>query len=378
MATDVYRRLQEHLDNMPIAYPATESGVELRVLKHLFTAEEAEMALDLSALPESLECIYRRARKRGISLADAEQMLDRMLEKGAILGGPLASRGRPGKYYNKAPLAVGMFEFQVDRLTTEFAKDFQEYDEGPFGEAITTKKTSQLRAIPVRKSLKPEHHVATYDDIRQLIEASPGPFAVGNCVCRQKEELLGEPCQLTDVRRSCIWLEEVAEMGIERGIGQPMTKAEVLELTDKAEQVGMVLQPENDQKPLFICCCCGCCCGILKGAMRFPRPVEYFHTNYFAHVEADACEGCARCVKRCQMSAVSVADKVATVDLDRCIGCGLCVTTCKANAMELKQKDRQIVPAKDHDALYKKIMMERLSPLEAAKVMGKMMLGMKI
>ena len=27
MATEsVYRRLQEHIDNMPIAYPATESG----------------------------------------------------------------------------------------------------------------------------------------------------------------------------------------------------------------------------------------------------------------------------------------------------------------------------------------------------------------
>ena len=378
MEVDVYRRLQRHLDNMPIAYPATESGVELRVLKHLFTPEEAEMALDLSALPQSLERVYRRAKKRGVSLADTEQTLDRMVGKGAILGEQLASKGRPGKYYSKVPLAVGMFEFQVDRLTKEFVQDYREYDEGPFGEAVATKKTSQLRAIPIRQSLRPEHHVATYDDVRRVIEASPGPFAVGNCVCRQKEDLLEEPCRLTDIRETCIWLQEVAEMSIERGIGRPLSKDEVLKLTDKAEEVGLVLQPENAREPLFICCCCGCCCGILKGTMRYPRPAEYFHTNYFAHVDAESCKGCGRCVKRCQMAAVSVTDKVAVVNLYRCIGCGLCVTTCKAEAMHLRKKEREAVPAKDHDALYQRIMMERLGPWGTVKVMGKKMLGMKI
>ncbi len=36
LATEnVYRRLQQHIDNMPVGYPATESGVELRLLQHL-------------------------------------------------------------------------------------------------------------------------------------------------------------------------------------------------------------------------------------------------------------------------------------------------------------------------------------------------------
>ena len=41
----VYRKLQKYLDRMPISYPETESGVEIRILKHLFTPEEAEIAL---------------------------------------------------------------------------------------------------------------------------------------------------------------------------------------------------------------------------------------------------------------------------------------------------------------------------------------------
>ena len=52
---DVYRKLQEHLDNMPVAYPATKSGVEIRLLKHLFTEREAELALEISAIPEPAE-----------------------------------------------------------------------------------------------------------------------------------------------------------------------------------------------------------------------------------------------------------------------------------------------------------------------------------
>ena len=51
---DVYRRLQKHIDVMPVGFPATASGVELSILRRLFTPEEAEAALLLSALPEPL------------------------------------------------------------------------------------------------------------------------------------------------------------------------------------------------------------------------------------------------------------------------------------------------------------------------------------
>ena len=46
--TDVYKRLAKHLDNLPASFPATDSGVELRILKHLFTPEEADAATAVS------------------------------------------------------------------------------------------------------------------------------------------------------------------------------------------------------------------------------------------------------------------------------------------------------------------------------------------
>ncbi len=45
--TDVYRDLQEHLNEMPVGYPPTESGVEIELLKAVFTPDQAEVAIHL-------------------------------------------------------------------------------------------------------------------------------------------------------------------------------------------------------------------------------------------------------------------------------------------------------------------------------------------
>jgi len=55
--SDIYRKLQRHLDTLPIGYPATESGVEIRILKFLFTPEEAEIALNMRFIPEPMKNI---------------------------------------------------------------------------------------------------------------------------------------------------------------------------------------------------------------------------------------------------------------------------------------------------------------------------------
>ena len=43
----IYRKLQQHLDKMPVGYPATESGIEIKILEHLFNPDQAEIALNL-------------------------------------------------------------------------------------------------------------------------------------------------------------------------------------------------------------------------------------------------------------------------------------------------------------------------------------------
>ena len=59
-----YRQLQEHLDKLPIGYPKTNSGVELRILQLLFTPLEAKVALCLSLGNASVETVRKRLEKK--------------------------------------------------------------------------------------------------------------------------------------------------------------------------------------------------------------------------------------------------------------------------------------------------------------------------
>ena len=68
--TDVFKRLALHLDKLPSGYPSTDSGVELRILKNLFTPEEAEIAMGLGMLPEPVAAIAERMNKDEGELGD--------------------------------------------------------------------------------------------------------------------------------------------------------------------------------------------------------------------------------------------------------------------------------------------------------------------
>ena len=79
---DVYRKLQQHIDErMPVGFPQSESGADIRILKNLFTPEEARITLNLSALAEPLERIYKRVKDTGISIKELEDKLDGLEEK---------------------------------------------------------------------------------------------------------------------------------------------------------------------------------------------------------------------------------------------------------------------------------------------------------
>lgn len=369
---DVYRRLQQHLDALPVPLPATRSGVELRILKRLFTPEEAEVALGLSAVPEPVETIRRRVAGRGAE--ELERILDRMVAKGAIFGTIRDGSRR----YSRAPLVIGMYEAQVDRLTKELQLDFEQYSREGLATALLSGKTKQMRTVPLNARFVPERLVGRYDDARLLIREGRGPWGVRNCVCRQGKDLLGEPCRQTEVRRVCLMIGPAARSSIAAGDGEALTREETLALLDRAEREGMVLQPSNARNPLFICLCCGCCCGMLQAARQFPRPADYLQSNYQAVVDGELCTECASCHSRCPMEALGTASGATAVDLGRCIGCGVCVSTCPTDAVRLRPKARASVPPKNLGALYGRIMLERFGVLGTARRIGWALLGRQV
>jgi hypothetical protein len=79
-----YVKLQKHLDNQAVGFPATRSGVEIKLLKYIFTPEEAEIACCLSYKFEPLETVFSRAGHLVDSFEELEKHLDRILKKGGI------------------------------------------------------------------------------------------------------------------------------------------------------------------------------------------------------------------------------------------------------------------------------------------------------
>jgi formate hydrogenlyase subunit 6/NADH:ubiquinone oxidoreductase subunit I len=371
----LYRQLQQHLDRMPVPFPATESGVEIRILRQLFTPEEAELTLQASAIPEPATSIHRRI-KPAIPLAEVTSRLEQMAAKGLIMR--IQPKEEP--LYAKMIFAVGFYERQLKRLTPELERDCREYILGAFGQAaLHNKKTTQLRTVPVNKTIAIERNVAAYPDIRSYVESHGGPFATMDCICRHGRELLGEKCAQTSLKENCLTFGMAAREMVRVGQGRSITREEMLALLDAADKEGLVLQPENTKNPLFVCCCCGCCCGVLNSAKVFPRPAEYFSSNFQAEVDANLCDACAVCQSRCQMDALvnGDGDGKMQVDRERCIGCGLCVTTCPPGALKLVEKEKRKVPPEDTKALYMQLLQERYGPWGMAKIAGRKLLGMK-
>jgi Na+-translocating ferredoxin:NAD+ oxidoreductase RNF subunit RnfB len=361
---------------MAVGFPSTDSGVEIRLLKHLFTPEEAEVALHLSMVPESVERIYTRMKNTGISIEKLEQLLDEMVHK----GNTWSIKRDDKNYYQNAMLTVGMYEFQVDRLTRDFSENMRTYFKGEFGKEMYRTKTPLMRTIPVRRSVSPtqRYQVSTYDDVQQLIQNSNGKLAVANCVCRQARDVMGKSCKHTDLRETCLVLEDWADYYINAGIARPITRDEALDILDKIEADSLVLQPENSQRPGFICACCGDCCGILATVKRFPRPADLYATNYCAVVYEDLCTACEECISHCQLQAISLINDIANVNPDRCIGCGNCITRCPSNALQLKKKEEETVPPKDGSALYNTILSRKTGGWHTFKVKLKSLLGIQV
>ncbi|QEE16590.1 DUF362 domain-containing protein [Promethearchaeum syntrophicum] len=372
--TSQYRKLQQHLDRLPIGFPETESGVEIRILQHLFTPEEAEIAVFLNLLPEKIQKINKRLKKKKKNLTESEleKVLDNLNEKGAI-SRHITQDGT--KYFSIAMLAIGMFEFQVNRMTKEFYTDFAQYLEEAFRDEFLSTRIPQLRTIPTEGSITPELPIMTYDNIRHIVTNYNGPIAVTNCVCKQGQDMLNNPCKQTKMREICFIFGSAARKYAESDWGKVLTKDEAFEILKQAEKDGLVLQPSNTEKIFCLCLCCGCCCEILTSAKPLENPVQYFATNYRAIVNIETCIGCGICENRCQMDAISIEDGKSVIDYSHCIGCGLCVTSCPQEAMKLEHVGHQRKPPKNTGLLYMSILRKKIGNAKFIIMLTKQLFG---
>ena len=335
--TDVYERLAKHLDNLPGSYPATDSGVELRILKHLFTPEEAEAAMALTMFPEPVDTI---AKKLGKNESEIENLFYSMSKKGLI--------GRSGKdenKYNAANFITGIWEYHVNNLDEKLIHDVNEYIPQIWEKNWARQKTQQHRVIPVLKSIPVEMNIMPYEKAESIIREQ-SKIVVAPCICRKEQKMIGQGCDKP--LETCLMFGSNAFFYEQNNIGRSVSQEEALEILNKGIEAGLVLQPSDSKKPFVICMCCGCCCMVLKNLNRMDEPAKVACTNYYVIVSKDVCTGCGNCEGICQMGAITVEDESAAVSLARCIGCGLCVTQCEFDAITLVEKEeseKSAIPA---------------------------------
>ncbi|NHJ25228.1 MAG: 4Fe-4S ferredoxin [Candidatus Lokiarchaeota archaeon] len=355
---EIYRKLQQHLDTLPIGYPPTESGVEIRILKFLFTPEEAEIALNLRFIPEPAYKIHRRVKKNFDSFEDLKNKLNAMYQKGAINVKRIKTENSEDLWYHLAFLAVGMYEYQVKSITPEFYMDIETYFDEAYVDEFTSTKINQLRTIPIEKSVEPHHQIATYDDFKTLIGKAEN-VAVMDCICQKGKDLIGHSCKQTNFREHCFTFNSSAQHVVEIKNGRYISKEEAFKLINKAQEEGLIVQPGNAINPNFICCCCGDCCDLLTNLKKLTRPWELIYSNFFAEINEELCVGCQTCLDRCQMGAISINNNIANVTLNLCLGCGNCIVVCPEEAISLIKKENEVIPPEDTTQLYLKIMDER-------------------
>lgn len=334
MSEKVYIKLAKHLDSLPAGFPASENGVEIRILQHLFTPEEAELTLHLTLIAEDPALIAMRA---GEPLNDILFLLRKMDDKGLIFS-VLQKDG--ALYYRIQQFVIGFWEGQVNKLFPELIHDFEEYLD-TFIDLDLWQKIPQLRTIPVEESISPKTGVLPYERAEELIRGHK-TIAVNNCICRQEMHMIGKGCDRPV--ESCLSFGYAAERGIRQNRGRKISQEEALEILRQAEKDAHVLQTGNARKILFLCTCCGCCCAALRLIKLDPNPASRISSPFVACLNENTCTGCGICTDRCQMDAIRIEDGKAILQTNRCIGCGLCISTCPTNSFSLERKPKAKQP----------------------------------
>ncbi|MBM3189146.1 MAG: 4Fe-4S dicluster domain-containing protein [Chloroflexi bacterium] len=339
MTEEVYRALARRLDATPNGFPASRSGVELRMLAKVFTPEEAALAAQTADVPETAEEIAGRA---GLDTGRARQLLKQMTRMGHLR----VERREGALRFALLPWAPGIYENQLPRLDAELAALAEAYfhEVGPVGYG----SPPIHRVLPVREAVPFELRVHPYGEARALIEGAQS-WGVRDCICRVQQRLVGKGCDRPV--ENCLVFAPAPHVFDHAEVDRAISKEEALRILEEAEAAGLVHTTGNWREGHnYICNCCTCCCAVRRSLAEFHHPTAVAGSGYRATVDESLCVGCGDCLERCQFGALAMPAYTCQVDAQRCVGCGLCTTVCPSGALALEPLSPEAAPVVPPDA----------------------------
>jgi ferredoxin len=325
---DIYKRLRDKLEMMATGYPATTDGVEIKILRQLFSEEDAELFLKMETRPETARQL---ALSLGTDVNDMTAKLEGMARKGLIF----RVKQDDAICYFPVPFIVGIYEFQLNNLNKPLLKDISQYYLTGLGATFHGQKTPHLRSIPINAEIVADQPIAPYDDAFAIIKRK-SRIAVAECFCRKAVRLYGKTCSHS--LETCLQFDTFADYYVENKMARYINTDEALSILKQSEAEGLVIHILNSREVEAMCCCCSCCCGMLISLKLFPAPAMAVKSNYTCLFDESICTQCGVCASRCTAGAFKMKDDKIKFYGNRCIGCGLCVTACPAEALKLDKK----------------------------------------
>lgn len=334
----IYEKLREKLDKAPIGFPEGPEGEEKKILRILFSEEEADFAQDLPFVSFTINDISGKVDK---TEEEIKETLGEMAEKGTVLRDE-----RDGEMiYRLLPVVVGWMELPFasgpgeDERQEELAPLWKKYWTSAWLDELGDRDTSVMRALPEKDSISSETRILPFEDAAKLVEERED-IAVVHCACRTKTRITGDGCKHT--LKNCLAFGSIARSAVEHGIGEEISSDKALQILKEANQEGLVHTVENHSGKLNILCnCCECCCMLFQSIHETDNPNTITGSSYYAKVDTEDCIACGICVVRCPMKAVTVKKnkEPAEVDEEQCLGCGVCQPTCPVDAIELELRE---------------------------------------
>ncbi|HEY9161227.1 MAG TPA: 4Fe-4S binding protein [Desulfomonilia bacterium] len=328
VADETYKKLACVLDTLPNGFPETKSGVEIKLLKKIFTPEQAGLFCELRL---TMETAAEIASRTGRDLSQTSELLETMRRDGQVF----SINFEDTRWYKMMPWVFGIFEFQLHRLDKEMAELADEFEE--YSKQFFSIRPQLMQVLPVEEDIPSIQTALPWERVSSIIEHGQS-FRIMDCICKKKKSLLGKPCDRTV--RVCMAIAPVPGIFENDEQGRVISREEAYSILKKSEEEALVHLTANTQfGQFYICNCCSCCCGILGSIERYGIPASsVVNSQYYAEIDQGTCTGCGICAsERCQVRAIEEGDSFKVIR-DRCIGCGLCISTCPSFAIKLVRK----------------------------------------
>jgi len=340
-----------------------------KALQSTFPEEDLRIFFQLPYLGFiSEEKFLAKLAKSGLSKADLEKALQRLIPKGLV--DKFQKKGIWG--YERAPVIVvlemAVREVQDTAFRRITAQVMNDLIEGA-AETIPT-KTPYYRVLPVEKTIQADsrstlvevnaqipdpRQVLPMDVISKMIKVAE-LIALSNCYCRSAKQILGDGCE--HPLETCFYFDELAQMKLQTDYARQVDYEEAMQVLYECETQGLVHNVSNcEGKIQTLCNCCECSCAVLKAWNRGMRNTTS-PSRFVIALDSDACTLKKDCLAVCPVQALSIADERLAINEEKCLGCGLCIPACPQGALHLELHQKPPKVYKDNNALYRHIYAE--------------------